>query len=97
MIIKLNTQFSDNEKKVLYECIDVSIKLCIQSEKLFYTGLNDENKIINNPHRMIEIGGYYLLEIKDEINEWHLGVMQKDFTYVFFGNYGSLEDAIRNL
>ena len=95
-MFELDITFSEAEKKLLTEYSDVDIKLTVRSDALFYTG--EEYRVaIENPRRMIGVGGLYLLEVEDEPNEWHMGQFEKDFTYIFWGSYGDLENALKSL
>ena len=99
MVISLNTNFSNEEMKILKEYKDVDVKLFINSESLFHVGVwNGENRmdLVENPHRLIGVGGLYLLEEKGELNEWHMGD-SKEGVYYFWGNYGDLKDALEGL
>lgn len=103
MIHKLNMDFSEEEKRILYEFEyggDVDVRLCVRKGRLFYSGLENGEPAkwpIENPRRMIGVGGYYLLETEDELGEWYMGVAESDFTYSFWGNYRDLENALRSL
>ncbi len=45
----------------------------------------------------MEIRGLYLLELRDEPNEWHMGEKTTNNVYRFWGNYGDLENALASL
>ena len=100
MRVELNTHLTQEEKDIL-KCSDVSVKLIVDTDMLFYECRKDGKlytETIENPNRMIGIGGYYLLELKDEIGEWNMGVQkQDDLSYLFWGNYGNLKDAYEAL
>jgi hypothetical protein len=92
MLYKLRTEFSDAEKEILYSHIDkfnytVSFFISVNSEHL--SGVDE-------PNRMIGVGGLYLLEEKGCPNEWYMGEL-KNSTYGFWGNYGDLKSAIEGL
>jgi len=101
----LDTTLNDNEKKILFEYAvtyegKIKIFITIDEKKLFYEGVVEGEKccfVINSPHRLIEIGGQYLLEEKDNIGIWCMGDYSKERGYIFWGEYGSLENAIRSL
>ena len=100
MIIELSVNFSEEEKIQLSAYNDIDIKLYIQSEKLLFTGTIDGKEIaeiITNPHRLIGVGGLYLLELRDELNEWYMGEKSNDNAYRFWANYGDLENALASL
>ena len=92
MMVFLNTQFNEDEAFILMEFInhfnmEVSIVYSVDTDKL--TG-------VNCPNRMISVGGLFLVEEKDETQEWYMGDKNGD-TYDFWGNYGNLKDALNGL
>jgi hypothetical protein len=102
MIIELSIDFTQFEKDIFAELEydDVDIKLFADTDRLFYSGVRDGevyHELIENPNRMIGIGGLYLLEVKDELGEWYMGDKQKDNSYHFWGNYDDLKTAIEGL
>jgi len=100
MLIELSTFFTKEEKALLTKFKDVDVKLCVQSDKLLYGSLSEGKTYtltIKNPRRIIRVGGLYLLEISDELNEWHMGQRESDSTYIFWGNYGDLATALDSL
>ena len=100
MIIELETDFDEKEKKLLGEYNDIDIKLFIEHDRLRLSGIENGEKyteILSKPRRMIGVGGLYLLELCDEPNEWYMGLLGKDSNYSFWGNYGDLEFALKSL
>ena len=100
VIIELSVNFSDKEKNQLSAHNDIDIKLYIQSEKLLFIGTTDGKEIteiITNPNRLVGVGGLYLLELRDEPNEWYMGEKSNDNAYRFWANYGDLENALTSL
>jgi len=100
MVVGLHTFFTEEERVILMEYRDIDVKLYIEADKLVYRGIKDGEEcadVIKNPRRMIGVGGLYLLEIDDEPNEWHMGQLESDFTYGFWGNYGDLGTALKSL
>ncbi|MCL1807350.1 MAG: hypothetical protein FWG31_06580 [Oscillospiraceae bacterium] len=93
MFIYLNTQFTDEENKVIHNyCNSFNTELSVLygvNKDLF----GDEGI---DPLRIIITGGYYLLEEKGEEGEWHIGQHQDD-KYVFWSKYKSLEKALTSL
>lgn len=91
-MIFLNTTFNQNENEILCNYInkfkiEVGVLLSIDDDKL--SG-------IDNPNRIISVGGLYLAEEKDELQSWYMGQEIKG-NYDFWGNYGSLKDALDSL
>ena len=100
MIIELNTDFAHAEKDTLKKYNDIDIKLFIDTDDLFHRGVRDGekyNELIDNPNRMISVGGLYLLEVADELDTWYMGDKGKDGNYYFWGNYGDLQTALESL
>ena len=100
MIVELDTHFTQEEKDIL-KCGDVSIQLFIDTNILYYE-CRQEGKCCNEnivtPNRMVGIGYYYLLELKDELRTWNMGLKKQDeFSYYFWGNYGNLKEAFESL
>ena len=93
MVFELSTHFDESEKRLLMEYEGFEIKLTVQSDTLFY----DNGVPILTPRRMIGDGEYYLLEVADELNEWYMGVRDKNLNYVFWGPYRNLETALKSL
>ena len=101
MIVELNTAFTQAEKDILMEYSDVDIKLIVDTDNLFYSGVGGgeaKNELFTEtPNRMVGVGGLYLLEVNDELGEWYMGEKGKDNKYYFWGNYGDLKTALEGL
>ena len=105
MIIKLKTDFSKTEMKIFknyiakhYTAIDV--RLFINTDLLYDTGINEGEEYktkIENPRRIICVGGLYLLETEDELGTWNMGDYNDKGIYHFWGNYGDLKSALEGL
>jgi len=92
LILYLNTQFDEEETRILHSYIgqvrgDISVVYAMNAANV--SG-------VTNPNRMIRAGGLYLCEEKDEPGEWHMGQLC-DGTYDFWGRYGNLHDALEGL
>ena len=92
MILYLNMQFSDEEKDIINSFtqqynLELSIFYAVDMAKL---------NGIDNPNRMIAVGGMYLCEEKDEPLSWYMG-QTVNGQYDFWANYGSLFDALEGL
>lgn len=88
----LNTMFDDEEVAILKEFIEKN-NLAIS---IFYSIDTNALAGVENPNRMIFVGGLYLLEEKDEPKEWYIGQLSNG-VYDFWANYGSLKDALYGL
>ena len=110
MVVELNTNFNEEEKKLLSEYKDINIKLFIDTDKLvekFYIWDNEKKVItdkiveeyaVKMPNRMFGVfHGFWFVECKEELGTWHMGDLKDDGTYSFFGNYGDLEKALRSM
>jgi len=96
MLLELNTHFDESEKDLLAWYVDFDIKSTVQTDDLFFD--NGEN--VTNPRRFIDLedgDGYYLMEIETELNEWYMGMRDKNFKYAFWGPYRDLETALKSL
>ena len=96
MMIELNTTFTQEEKDALQGYGDVDIKRFIDSKKLFHSSIQG-TVAMENPNRLIGVGGLYLVELKDEPGEWYMGQRHKGDTYHFWGCYGDLKNALEGL
>ena len=89
----LKTHFNNDESAILHKyCalygFDLSVLFGVNTEWF------DDDRI--KPNRMILVDGYYLLENEGEEGEWHMGLFH-DKKFVFWGNYGSLKEALAGL
>lgn len=92
-ILFLCTAFSRQEQDIVQayalKCgTEISILCAVDSTRI-------EGDIV--PRRMLYVGVLYLLENKEEPGEWYMGDKAKDGVYAFWGNYGSLQDALDGL
>ena len=93
MYLYLNTHFNDEETMVIHSYCDeykteLSVLYSVNSE------LFEESDIV--PSRIICIGGYYLLEEKNNEGKWNMGQRHNN-KLSFWGEYGSLEKALYSL
>ena len=92
MMLYLNTEFSDEETEVIAQFTQRH-----NAELLIvYVVDGDCVKGVDNPNRMIYVGGLYLCEDKDEPFSWYMGE-KSNGQYGFWGNYGALPDALEGL
>jgi hypothetical protein len=104
-MIILETAFTDLEKQILCEYAvkiggEIKIFYSITEKSIFYESTIEGNRQLckfESPNRMIEIGGLYLLEDKGSIGVWNMGDFNRERGYVFWGEYGALDAAIRAL
>ena len=93
MYLYLNTQFNDEETMVIHRyCDEYKIELSILYS--VDTALFEESSLM--PNRIIYVGGYYLLEEKNDDGKWNMGQRHNN-NLSFWGKYGSLEKALHNL
>jgi len=93
MIQFLDLKFDDEEKAILNEFInkynqEISIFYSIDVDKL--------SGGVKNPNRIIYINGQYLLEEKDDLKNWYMG-MDYNNGYYFHGYYGNLTKTLYSL
>ncbi len=92
MITILDTGFDMDENKTLSEFVNrFNMEIAV-----FYSVRTESLSGVNNPNRMISVGGLYLLEEKDEPKSWYMGQLING-VIDFWGNYGSLHDALNGL
>ena len=92
MIGYLSTHFNEDEKRTIElftQQYGIEISIC-------YAVDMDRLRGIDNPNRMIYVGGYFLCEEKDEPLSWYMGQKVKG-QYDFWGNYGDLHNALEGL
>ena len=94
MIISLSTYFSETESKLLEEYRGKVLPV-IDKDKLFHASIGKKLKV-DEPNRMVAVGGLFLLEVKAELDTWYMGQYHKGI-YSFWGNYGALQDALEGL
>jgi len=92
MMLYLNTQFSEGETRILAQFtqrhnMELSIVYAVDRGSI---------KGVDNPRRMIAVGGLYLCESADEPLTWYMGDKMMG-QYGFWGNYGNLLDALEGL
>ena len=92
MIRYLSTQFSDEEKKI----IELFTQRHNTELSIVYAVDTDKIKGVDDPYRMLFVGGLYLCEDKDEEFSWYMG-QKNNGHYDFWGNYGNLLDALEGL
>ena len=100
MIVKLNIDFNETEMEIFKSFIakhyiDIDIRLFVDTESLYDLGF-DKIKI-ENPRRMIFVGGFCLLETEDELGTWNMGDCNDKGVYHFWGNYGDLKSTLEGL
>jgi hypothetical protein len=104
-MVMLDTTFSEEERRILLEFVvkfgkEVKVLYAVDENNVFYEGLVGEER--QNFHfdainRMIEVGGLYLLEEKNCLGVWNMGDWSLKKGYVFWGEYGTLDVAIKDL
>jgi hypothetical protein len=101
-MILLNTILSDDEKQIIEKYIseygtEVKLFCTVDEKRLFHSGANQTLIAIKDTNRMIDVGGLVLLEEKSDIGNWNMGDFSEENGYVFWGEYGGLDSALRGL
>ena len=100
-MVLLDTTLSEAEKRVIEKYISeygVEIKLfCTVDEKRLFHAGPDQATPVKDVSRMIDVGGLVLLEEKADAGNWNMGDFNEKQGYVFWGEYGDLDAALRGL
>jgi len=101
-MILLNTILSDDEKQIIEAYIsefggEIKLFCTVDEKRLFHTGANQTLIAVEDANRMIAVGGLVLLEEKSDIGNWNMGDFGEENGYVFWGEYGDLDSALRGL
>lgn len=92
MIFLLDPEFSNKEKTIL----NTYAEKYNAEIQIVYSIDMDAVKGIQEPHRMIFVGGLYLCEDTTELLIWNMGQLAQG-VYSFWGKYGDLENALQGL
>ena len=101
-MILLDTMVSDTEKQIIANYTaeyGAGIKLfcTVDETRLFHAGTNQTLVAVKDANRMIDVGGLVLLEEKSDPGNWNMGDFSEKTGYVFWGEYGDLDSALRGL
>ena len=101
-MVLLDTTLSESEKQTIEKYMDeygTEIKLfcTVDETRLFHTAANQTLMPVTEVSRMIDVGGLVLLEEKSDVGNWNMGDLSEKHGYVFWGEYGDLDAALRAL